>query len=241
VPKDRGKYYSAKVTIPASLALESRILRKLQSVEEMRGELAGLAAKAIATLGWLLDHGTPGTQLGAAQTIIDRFLPKAPQVVEQLNYDVADLTPAQQERVIQLAREYRAVLGSAASGRGTSGEAESSGSEHPPLLLGRTSEDATDFWAGTFEPVESEPVAGEGPDHRGREQEREIDMGNDRVDSVGAGHPPLPEDTATPSLHPHRDPRPPVPETPASDPRYAENLEPADVAPGQELDDGMGR
>jgi hypothetical protein len=124
-----------KITLPVSLSKETQLLKKFQNVAEVKEELSGLIAKAIATLDWLLENGTPGTQLGAAQTVLQSFVPKAPQVVENLNYDVAALSSQQQEEIIRLGRAYRSILGSATEGRGSAGEAEGRIREAQTLFL----------------------------------------------------------------------------------------------------------
>lgn len=190
----------AQVTVPVSIHQETKLLKKFIHVSEVKEEMAGLLAKAIATLDWLLENGTPGTKLGAAQTVLMPFIPRAPQVVENLNYDVADLDPERQEQVIRLAKEYRSVLGATPPGRGPVGETEDRRLEAQALLLGPHQEDDTLTGSGWDGPPRSTPEPLEGPDPGRGEQEREEHVGDGRVDSLESESSSLQDDPAGPDV-----------------------------------------
>lgn len=238
----RKRYTQPEVTLPTSLHQEARLLKKFVDVAEVKEEMGALLAKAIATLDWLLEHGTPGTKLGAAQTVLQPFVPRAPQVVEQLNYDVADLDPEQQKAVLRLAKEYRSVVGTAGERRGLTPPSEASRTEAQSLLLDAPDpdDDSIDFGPGWEDASPSSPEPGEGPDPDRGEQVREIDLGLDRSDPLEPGSPPVQEDATASDVHPDSDPGPAVPKTSPSDSGHVEELDASYVAPGPELDDSVG-
>lgn len=195
----------SQVSVPVSIHQETRLLKKFVNIPEVREELGTLLAKAVATLDWLLENGTPGTKLGAAQTVLMPFVPRAPQVVESLNYDVADLDPERQEQIIRLSKEYRSILGSAAQGRGPAGTAADRRTEAQALLLEpETWDDGTPIGASgeyTYPSTsESEPR----PDSRRGEQVREEYVGDYRVDSLESESTSVQKDTSSPDVPPDR-------------------------------------
>ena len=186
----------SQVSVPVSIHQETRLLKKFIHVSEVKEEMGKLLAKALATLDWCMEYGTPGTKLGAAQTVLQSFIPRAPQVVEELTYDVANLSSEQQSEVLRLAQSYRTIVGATYQRRESVTSAGDRRIEAQALLLGHDESDDAETGAGWEDPSRSAPEPVEGPDLSRGEQEREEYVGDGRVDPVESESASVQDDTA---------------------------------------------